>query len=167
MVQMVVDELSLSRVPLTRHHYRLTIRMGEHVWERWTNDHVGHLMSVCSDLWKSIALTAGLKVTETRTPILDGAIALSEMGVTPSLVVGERWTLRMASGPYRYVAGMSETLESVMLAFMGAMKFFSFKYGYTTLDPEVVRNRTQAVRDGLVTQEDHVRRAKPGRNGHR
>ena len=111
MGQMVVDEVSLTRVPLTRHHYTVRLRMGEHRWERWT--------------------------------------------------------LRMTSGPYRYVAGMGETLESVMLAFMGAMKFFSFKYGYTTLDPEAVRNRAQAVRDGLTTKEDHVRRAKPGRNGHR
>lgn len=166
MAQMVVDEVRIDRVPLTRHHYRVTLRMGEHRWERQTDDNLGHLLSVCSDLWKSVAVTAGVPLTETRTAILTSPIVLSELRLGPSLVVGERWTLRMTSGPYRYVAGMSETLESVMWAFMGAMTFFSFKYGYTTLDPEVVRNRAQAVAAGMATKEDHVRRAKPGRNGH-
>ena len=166
MAMMLVDELSLARMPLTVHQYRLQLRMGEHIFLRQTDDNLGHLMSVCSDLWKSIALRAGMQPPDVVTPLLRSPIRLSELWIGPSLVVGERWTLRLTSGPYRYVAGMTDTLESVILAFMGAMKFFGLKYGYTTLDAEVTRNREQAVAAGMATKEDHVKRAKPGRSDH-
>ena len=167
MAQMLVDELILNKVPLTRGHYWLNLRMGAHHLTMPTDDNLGHLMTACSALWKSVAFLSGQTAQLGATARVTSPIRLSEIRIEKSLVVGERWTLRMTSGPYRYVAGMGGTLESVMLAFMGAMKFFSFKYGYTTLDPEVVRNRAQAVRDGMTTKEDHVKRAKPGRHGHR
>ena len=141
---MLVDDFRIERVPLTRHHYRISLRLGEHTFGRQTDDNLGHLMTLLSDLWKSIALTAGLPVSSPQTPLLTSPIRFTELSVRPSLVVHERWTLKIVSGPYRYVAGMDAELEHVLLACQGAMTFLGAKYGHLVVEPEVIRTREQA-----------------------
>ena len=81
-------------------------------------------------------------------------IARAELGRTGPIMV-EEWTVEplvtqggyrvwMRSGRFEYTALTDGTLESVIMAMQGAMKFFAMKYGIIEVDPEVARNRDRA-----------------------
>ncbi len=65
-----------------------------------------------------------------------------------------RWQMTMADAKFSYTVNMDSNLEMVIYAFAGALKFFCFKHGLSTLGEEVVRQRDRAGEAGLLTKED-------------
>jgi len=134
--------------------YTLTMRPrhGERV-SCQTDGNLGQIMSGVSVMLDAIrVMRTGGKM---KLPaLLRGQIELQQFRIEPWLLRGVGWRLTMMSGPFSYDAMIEPDLELVLLAFQGAMKFFSFKYGFTTYDGETVRNRDRAGEAGLLTPED-------------
>lgn len=151
MIRYYLNALSLDR----RHGlYRLRMRCGDAKAETQTDANLGHIMSAFSaavkELHAQLTGTTALRTTEMRA----GTITIDHYRIDPLILAPFRWELIMRSGRYEYRARVDRDLEHVLLAFQGAMKFFAFKYGITTLDDEVVRNRDRAGEHGFLTKED-------------
>jgi hypothetical protein len=148
--RIVLSELSCRK---GRESYTVSMRPrhGERVSFQ-TDGNLGHIMSGVSGLLRAIEV---MQHGGTMKPvdILRGSITLDVFRIEPLITI-PGWRLTMVSGPYRYDPMVEPDLELVILAFQGAMKFFSFKFGLTTLDAESVRNRDRAGEAGLLTQED-------------
>ena len=83
-----------------------------------------------------------------------GPIELERWTVEPLTIAPYAWHMLMATDRFSYAVNMDRDLEHVILAFSGALKFFCFKHGLSTLDDEVVRQRDRAGELGLLTKED-------------
>lgn len=155
----LLNELSLTRVPLTVHQYVLRLRCGEIEVSQRTDDNLGQLMSTVSHCFKAVQCAREGRSETVTTAMRRGTIWCQRMTMT-ALQTG--WVLRLESGPYCYEAVMDRTLESVLTGFGGALKFFGLKYKVVTVEREVTRNREEAGRMGVWTPEDSARPAHEG-----
>lgn len=156
----MADRLQLQTLSVTKRtdEYRLTLG-----WFDWdgaactaqaeTDLNLGHIMTAFSACLKCVLASERHqypKVTERY----GGPIELTSWGISGLSVAPFRWQMTMTTERFSYTVNMDRDLEHVMLAFSGALKFFAFKYGLSTLGAEVVRQRDRAGEAGLLTKED-------------
>jgi len=157
-----VTRIFLADLRLTHKHefYKLYLRTTEGFEsEMVTDNYLGNICSAWSVCLKELDAQRTGQQPACETQMITGTIPLGVYRLERLMLAPYFRRLVMACGRYAYTANMDRDLEHVLLAYMGAMKFFSFKLGITTLDPEVVRNRDQAGEAGLLTAEDFGGRA--------
>ena len=142
-----VEELRLERV---QGEYRLHLRTSEgYEAEMRHDDRLGCMMSAWSGCLKGLAAQQG-KAAPTETRLLTGNIIVSYYNIRPLDVWPYAWHLTMHGHGFKYEANVDGDLEHIILAYQGAMKFFSYKLGLTVLYDEVIRNAEAAGEMGLV-----------------
>lgn len=153
-----MDRLYLDELRL-RHsfgHFHLRLRSQDFKVETETDHNLGHIMSAFSVAMKELHAQRTGQMTERQTAMLTGTITLDTWTIEDCWVAPFWWVMTMTAGlgRFSYTVRMDRDVEHVLLAFQGAMKFFAFKYGITTLDSELIRNRDKAGEAGLLTKED-------------
>jgi hypothetical protein len=151
MTPLRLSELSLSHRVGT---YHLKLRSGPFSAECVTDHNLGLIMSAFSAALKELDAQARGVTEQRKTEMITGRITLDCWTIDDAVLAPYWWSMTMTSGRFVYTVRMDREVEHVLLAFQGALKFFSFKYGLTTLDAEVVRNRDRAGEDGMLTRED-------------
>jgi hypothetical protein len=150
MTPLRLSDLSLSHRFGT---YHLRLRSGHFNAECVTDHNVGLIMSAFSAALKELDAQARGVTEQRKTEMITGSITLDSWTIDDA-VAPFWWIMTMTSGRFVYTVRMDREVEHVLLAFQCALKFFSFKYGLTTLETEVVRNRDRAGEDGFLTHED-------------
>lgn len=143
-----VERLELNRV---QGEYRLTLVTTDGFeTEMRTDGRLGNICAAWSVALKALATERGEAVTQPVTAASAGTIALSYYNIRPIEVWPYRWHVAMHGHGFKYEANIDGDLEHVILAYSGAMKFFSYKLGLTVLYDEVIRNRDAAGELGLL-----------------
>jgi len=143
-----VDKLELVK---GREGYKLTLVTTDGFeTEMRTDERLGSICSAWSVALKALAQDRGDKVNEPITEMKTGSIILSYYNIRPIAVWPYSWHLAMHGHGFKYEANVDRDLEHMMLAYQGAMKFFSYKLGLTVLYDEVIRNVDAAGELGLV-----------------
>ncbi len=133
---------------------------------RWLNKHgdleesscvtdlnLGHIMAAFSACLKRV-YAIETQQGDVVTTSYGGPIELTSWTISELMVAPFRWHLTMTSARFTYEANIDADLEHVIMAFAGALKFFAFKHGFTTLEDDHVRSRDRAGELGLLTKED-------------
>lgn len=155
-----MDRLFLSHLSVQNHH-------GEHVFQLgWYDErgheqrirtvpdlNLGHIMGSLSAMLKTIE-SIERHLPKRPTVEIGGPITLESWTIEPMVIAPYRWHMKMTTDRFSYAVNMDADLENVILAFSGALKFFCFKHGLTTLDDGIVRHRDRAGELGLLTKED-------------
>jgi hypothetical protein len=156
-----MDQLYLQHLGVTKRpggDYLLTLRWFDahgHLHEAAceTDLNLGHIMAAFSACLKRIyAIESGQG--DVVTTSYGGPIDLTSWTISELRVAPFRWQMQMATARFSYDCNIDANLEHVILAFSGALKFFAFKHGLTTLEDDHVRSRDRAGELGLLTKED-------------
>lgn len=143
-----VDKLELVK---GREGYKLTLVTTDGFeTEMRTDERLGSICSAWSVALKGIAAWRGEHVQEPVTQMMTGPVVLNYYNIRPVQVWPYRWHLAMHGHGFKYEANVDGDLEHIMLAYQGAMKFFSYKLGLTVLYEEAIRNREAAAEQGFL-----------------
>lgn len=146
--RIVVERLELNRV---NGEYRLRLVTADGFeTEMRTDERLGCICSAWSVALKALAVWRGEEVKEPVTQMMTGPISLNYYNIRPVQVWPYRWHLAMHGHGFKYEANVDGDLEHIMLAYQGAMKFFSYKLGITVLYDEGIRNVDAAGEMGLL-----------------
>jgi len=157
---MAPDRLYLSHLSVVQKHGEHVFQLGwydaeghERILRTLTDLNLGRIMGSFSSMLKTIHA-----VEQSQYPMptveIGGPITLESWTIEGLTVAPYRWHMMMKTQRFSYAVNMDADLEHVILAFSGALKFFCFKHGLSTLDDEVVRSRDRAGELGLLTKED-------------
>jgi len=158
----MTERLFLSHLSVTPHYLRADhllmlgwydVRGEEQYLQGRTDLNLGHIMGCFSSLLKMVqSVESGLPPVPTVE--IGGPITLESWTIEDRTIAPYRWHMEMRTDRFGYYVNMDADLEHVILAFSGALKFFCFKHGLTTLDDGIVRHRDRAGELGLLTKED-------------
>lgn len=121
----------------------------DRIAEARTDLNLGNILAAFSSVLRTITGGASCAVAS-----YGGPIELESWTVEPLTLWPFRWHMTMVSPKGIFEPRMDGDLEGLIQHFSAATRFFCFKHGLTTLDPDVVRNRDRAGELGLLTQED-------------
>jgi len=154
------ERLFLSHLSVTPLHGEHFLRLGwydvrgkEQRLSIVSDLNLGTIMTRFSVLLKTIqSMESGAPPLTTLE--IAGPITLDSWTIEDRTIAPYRWHMEMRNDRFAYIVNMDADLEHVILAFSGALKFFCFKHGLTTLDDGIVRHRDRAGELGLLTEED-------------
>ena len=154
------ERLFLSHLSVTPYRAEHILKVGwvdrrgiEQLLDSRTDLNLGHIMGCFSMLLKMVQALES-NTAPLPTAHIGGPITLESWVITELTIAPWRWCMTMATKKFSYTVTMDADLEHVILAFSGALKFFCFKHGLTTLDDGIVRHRDRAGELGLLTKED-------------